>query len=701
MKQMISNKIKRHLFLKFGLPAICYFLIAFLIINIPLFIVYEIKEMFNSWFSGKSGQYSNVNEAVLDWLDTIEDDVLIDDMYITKKDIKKYIKAENDTFMGDVPLTVKENITVRVHDSKNNSRTENTYQLDQSYMLNLGNATAKYRLPWQTMIIMNSMHNTAANTVEDNESTILNLFGTKYFGMFEGEESSPVSRGQIKSGANFKYKSTVKKTTKEVTEYYVTTKKIVEDPKTRKKTVKLIEEGPYYKTTYTVREVSYPLPYFTSISTMTTNYEFSYDYKTTKQVEEYKDGSNSVTITTDTTTPYMTVNDELDIDRYAANISAFDISPSDIEYMAEQIRALPGGETAVAAIDSITGQMYNFQNFDFYYGAENGNGKFKLSGEGLYAWPVRYGINITSGFGYRIHPTLKELKFHSGIDIGVPNGTQVLASADGKVIYAGSAGTYGVLVKIEHEGNMETRYAHLTVPTVKVGDIVTKGTVIAYSGNTGRSTGPHLHFETLKNGNPVDPANYLGLVPDMPTILPEDLRYRTVDAVKLKSYLSGRNSILAVEPYTNSLIKAAHEFDINPLLLYAITGQEMSYVKNNTDFWINVYGRPGLESKIRKVLVLQKDTRTADEIINNNLVPRFIANNAFNVFHSWWEYNTNPYDTAKVACRTIKTLSKDCPAGYNVLLWINTRGGRGGYAEDKNWWIGVSKNLEALEKSQL
>ena len=100
-------------------------------------------------------------------------------------------------------------------------------------------------------------------------------------------------------------------------------------------------------------------------------------------------------------------------------------------------------------------------------------------------------------------------KMHEGIDIAVPEGTPVIAAECGRVIYAGDGGTYGNLVRIDHGYGVVTAYAHLGTITVKAGQSVGANTQIALSGNTGRSTGPHLHFEIMNNDMPVDPDLYL------------------------------------------------------------------------------------------------------------------------------------------------------------------------------------------------
>jgi len=124
-------------------------------------------------------------------------------------------------------------------------------------------------------------------------------------------------------------------------------------------------------------------------------------------------------------------------------------------------------------------------------------------------WPVRSGY-ITSKFGFRNHPIYKRTKFHAGVDFASKRGTPVLATADGVVVFSGWQSGYGRMVEIRHMDGLKTRYAHNQKNLVKEGDMVKKGQTIAKLGSTGRSTGPHVHFEVRKNGEAVNPLNYVG-----------------------------------------------------------------------------------------------------------------------------------------------------------------------------------------------
>ncbi|EIC21882.1 M23 family metallopeptidase [Thiorhodovibrio frisius] len=124
-------------------------------------------------------------------------------------------------------------------------------------------------------------------------------------------------------------------------------------------------------------------------------------------------------------------------------------------------------------------------------------------------WPLRSGGIVTSEFGDRRHPISGRRSMHTGIDISAKTGTPILAMADGLVIFAGRKHGYGNIVEIRHGNGLETWYAHNQENRVKEGDLVRRGEEIALLGSTGRSTGPHVHFEVRKNGTPVNPRAYL------------------------------------------------------------------------------------------------------------------------------------------------------------------------------------------------
>jgi len=116
---------------------------------------------------------------------------------------------------------------------------------------------------------------------------------------------------------------------------------------------------------------------------------------------------------------------------------------------------------------------------------------------------------ITSYYGHRMSPYSNRVKMHEGMDVGAPTGTPVLAPADGLVTFAGSKSGFGIIVQLDHGYGIETVFAHSQMARVKKGQKIKRGTVIAQVGNTGYSTGPHLHYEVRVNGTPVDPLYFI------------------------------------------------------------------------------------------------------------------------------------------------------------------------------------------------
>jgi murein DD-endopeptidase MepM/ murein hydrolase activator NlpD len=122
-------------------------------------------------------------------------------------------------------------------------------------------------------------------------------------------------------------------------------------------------------------------------------------------------------------------------------------------------------------------------------------------------WPVRGWV--TSRFGNREDPLTGRKTAHTGIDIAGPHGKDIVSTADGTVVFAGVEGSYGKVVVVDHGYGMKSRYAHLASIAISAGDAVKRGQVIGKLGNTGRSTGPHLHYEIRLNGVPQNPRNYI------------------------------------------------------------------------------------------------------------------------------------------------------------------------------------------------
>lgn len=147
--------------------------------------------------------------------------------------------------------------------------------------------------------------------------------------------------------------------------------------------------------------------------------------------------------------------------------------------------------------------------------------RMKKLSSALRALPMGYPVegDVTSGFGYRRSPFTRSGAFHEGMDISLNRGGEVFATGSGVVTAAGYHSQYGWMVEVAHSPMVVTRYAHLSKTHVKVGDKVRRGDRIALSGNTGRSTGPHLHYEVRVNGKPRNPELFALLPQKLTNIL--------------------------------------------------------------------------------------------------------------------------------------------------------------------------------------
>lgn len=125
-------------------------------------------------------------------------------------------------------------------------------------------------------------------------------------------------------------------------------------------------------------------------------------------------------------------------------------------------------------------------------------------------WPAPGFFTITSEFGSRVHPVLHVPKLHTGTDIGATQGSQAVSTLAGRVILVKMFPTYGQVVVVDHGGRVASVYAHLSAVAVQEGDRVEQGALLGRVGATGQVTGPHLHFEVRQDGEPMDPALYLG-----------------------------------------------------------------------------------------------------------------------------------------------------------------------------------------------
>jgi murein DD-endopeptidase MepM/ murein hydrolase activator NlpD len=163
-------------------------------------------------------------------------------------------------------------------------------------------------------------------------------------------------------------------------------------------------------------------------------------------------------------------------------------------------------DNAIKIFDDIT-KRFEFQKLQY----DEISSKMKSNEELFESIPAiipTKGSYIGSGFGKRLHPILKIWRRHPGIDFVADVGTPVYTSGNGKVVFVGRRGGYGLEIEIDHGFGYRTRYAHLSKSLVKRGQKVSRGELIAKTGNSGLSTGPHLHYEVSHNGKKLDPAQF-------------------------------------------------------------------------------------------------------------------------------------------------------------------------------------------------
>lgn len=179
---------------------------------------------------------------------------------------------------------------------------------------------------------------------------------------------------------------------------------------------------------------------------------------------------------------------------------------NDLENRQAEYDAIMAAEDAAnATIDKLVAEL-EAQRAAEAAGGSGGGGSANASGS--FMWPVASYVYVSSRFGLRVHPITGQKKSHTGIDIASNQGTAVYASDGGSVTLAGWNGGYGNCIMIDHGNGYVTLYGHLSSISVSVGQTVSQGTTIGAVGSTGNSTGPHLHFEVLKNGTRIDPEQF-------------------------------------------------------------------------------------------------------------------------------------------------------------------------------------------------
>lgn len=192
---------------------------------------------------------------------------------------------------------------------------------------------------------------------------------------------------------------------------------------------------------------------------------------------------------------------QTELDAKKARVNKLREQRAQVLYKAQEEEASSQAEydRLLAISENIAAMLRNMENSG---GVPAGRG-----GTGRFMWPCSG--PITSYYGWRTHPVFGTTKYHSGMDIAVDTGTPIHAADSGTIVYSGWLGGYGNCVMIDHGGGLVTLYGHNSALNVGEGQYVDKGTVIAYAGSTGYSTGPHCHFEVRLHGEVTEPLNYL------------------------------------------------------------------------------------------------------------------------------------------------------------------------------------------------
>ncbi len=243
--------------------------------------------------------------------------------------------------------------------------------------------------------------------------------------------------------------------------------------------------------------------------------DFFYRMEVIKQISEYDQGViekivNRKAVVEDAKATLETKKDEIEILKAQAETEKVNVEALQVQNQ--------------AVLDDINGDInsYNQQlkakereaqriesQIKALLAARNSSSQSSTASATGFIWPCPSSKYITSYFGRRVHPVYGTVKVHNGLDIGGPNGCNIVAANSGTVIVSEYSSSFGNYVVISHGGGITTLYAHMSARLVSVGASVTKGQVIGREGSTGVSTGPHLHFEVAVNGVRTDPLNYV------------------------------------------------------------------------------------------------------------------------------------------------------------------------------------------------
>jgi len=270
--------------------------------------------------------------------------------------------------------------------------------------------------------------------------------------------------------------------------------------------------------------------------------------------------------------------------------------------------------------------------------------------------PVLGAWSIVSGGEYGAS---REYGPHEGVDLAVPVGTPVVAMVNGSLSFSETP-LGGLIIYLHGDDGRTYVYMHLGERVGYKGMGVKVGDIIGRVGMTGLTSGPHLHFEVRENSKNIDPTPLLKTI-----VLPEELMFKEIDVTKTINWITGYlygESLLATPENINTLIEISRQFNINPNLLIAVTGQEQNFVPAGSN--LKIIGNP------------------------------------FNVYGSWESYSPGLETSAKIAARTIVSLSRNRPNGTHPVYWLNSLDNPNGmYASDPRWWRGVTWFFSALQKN--
>lgn len=516
--KLLKDKILKALFLLLKGFALQVFIFS-LFILVAISAVAVVFEIFSTSMYGNADAMASVNPADMkDWADSLSDED-IEDMQnygasIHPRKIYKYAQIEDLSYPKNVVIKIPQH--TRTWGDNESSNT--TDYIDYSY--NRGDVSYPYRQWWQSTASLDAMKDTANR---ENELEIVERADSELKPIFVWFD--PQTENYIQ-GSTYDMTSDKQEETIKTIEVVVTTSG---------------EGNSDTEKSYTEIKTYKPLPFLDSVETMFANTRFEYEEIT--ESDTTIDTKTRTYTKTRTSTSINEQGEEVETEREytytettttttTVEVNSWDIVAESSDYNDKFLGFLANNKIDTKSDPYAMYLMAESmpQNYDFIYqfgdylthmelfldsygyggptGAYTGDfGDFK---GGLFEWPVPSSNRITSYYGYRTHPvTGVKNKFHAGVDISAPTGVDIIAVADGIVSFVGPRGGYGNTVMVNHGSGIETLYAHNSRLVVSPGQSVKKGEAIAKAGSTGRSTGPHLHFEVRKNGKHTEPLAWL------------------------------------------------------------------------------------------------------------------------------------------------------------------------------------------------